>query len=191
MQPLFLDPMKFPTADAHVAEIIEAAVITHSMAVFTLADDELRTELMQQHATSRGGVYLSCERWKTNKQFLLALASQLDVQLARTAYELFQSIKDALDTNSRPLFFNQAELLKPDMFNYIQSLHDKIGVLIVMAGAPDKLLSMADDEDRDHTFWTRCVLRDIDERMQTARQELGEENKGTGVIGRIGQDQEV
>lgn len=190
MQPLFLDPMKFPTPAAHFAEAIKTGVIVHSMVVIVLADDAERGRLLREHAANRGGVFLTCERWKTDKQFLSALAGVLGVQETRTTYDLFHRILDALNDDPRPLFLDHAERLKTGMLSYFRSVYDEASVLIVMAGATSKLLHRTDDTQRDGTFWSRCTFRDIDAAMEEDRQNAGAAVEGAGVIGTIGRDQD-
>lgn len=189
MQPLFLDPMKFPTAGAHVAEIVKAGVITRSMVVIVLVDDAQRGELMRQHATDRGGVFLPCEHWKTDKQFLAALAGVVGVSQTGIAYDLLHRIIDTLNADPRPLFLDHAERLKPSIFGDIRSIYDQADVLIVMAGVPVKLFDLTDDTQRDGTFWSRCVFRDIDAAMREDRESGGQPHDGAGVVGKIGRDQ--
>ena len=190
MQPLYLDPLKFPTAGAHFAEAIKTGVIIHSMVVIVLADDAERARLLHEHATNRGGTLLKCDRWRTDKQFLNALAGVLGVRETRITYDMFHRIIDALNDDPRPLFFDHAERLRPGAFSRLRSIYDQVGVLIVMAGGTPKLIDKTDDREQGGQFFSRRIRRDIDAAMEADRETPDAADDSAGVIGRIGRDQD-
>ena len=160
------------------------------MPVMVMADDGLRAELLRKQAADRGGVYLKCERWTTYKRFIVALADAMGVSQSSTAYDIKQRILASLDENSQPLFFDHAELLKRDMFGVFRSIHDEVGVLIVLAGATPKLFELVDDHFRGGQLdWRYAPRYDFDVAIKGGKQNVDAAVEGAGVIGTIGRDQ--
>ncbi len=148
----------------------------------------MRSELLQEQAVNRGGIYLECDSWKRDMQFLKAIATAVGAPIARTRSDVIDKINASLVSNPRPLFLDRIDLPKPGMVEYLQMIHERAKVLIVMAGDPAKLVQLINDPRSDRSFWNRGRIPKIEDAVSAVNLKASPEGEGTSVIGRVGLD---
>lgn len=162
LQPLFLDPMRFPTPEAQCEEALRIADMAGAMAVIVWADDARRSRKLRELAAERAGHYFECQRYRTGKRFSFALAAALGLPTNGTQADLDQRVEDHLARHPVPLFLDYADRLTERQLRGLRDWYDMADARIVLAGATERLFALADDRATGGQFYSRCVRCPVD-----------------------------
>lgn len=132
----------------YMKRTIQQAVDYGKMAAIVAPAGCGKTMLLKILARDLNGAYIYCDQDITPSALMYKVAAAVRAESSHVQIGGLAGMREAvinkLKGTDRPLFFDEAHLLKPSVFAGLRSLHDQAEVPLIFAGAHE-ILSRVDD----------------------------------------------
>lgn len=141
--------LELPYCPTEIAEairnVVKLAYEHGKMAAIVAPAGSGKTIVAKALAQDYGGFYLYADEDLTVKSFLERMATLTKATAAaHTVDALKTAVVDKLRGSSRPIFVDEAHLLRPAVFGRLRSIYDQTGSPVIMLGAYE-IISRVDD----------------------------------------------
>lgn len=141
----------------HMRRMIGVAYEHQCMIAIVAPAGSGKSMVFEQCAQDSNGVYIYCDEDMTPKTLLEAIAKAIKVPTQKTIADLKTAVVEKLRGSSRTLFFDEAHLLRPQLFSRIRSIHDQAKVPVVFGGAAEILDRIDDRASGRGQLDSRCL----------------------------------
>lgn len=122
-----------------------------------------KTMMIDMMSRELRGFTVYCHQDLTPRKFLVAVAKAVGAAHSKTArddssVDWMSAIVSKLRGSRRPIFLDEAHLLRRDVFARIRAIYDQTGVSIVMAGTEDILSNINDRAGGRGQMASRCCI---------------------------------
>lgn len=144
----------------HMRRIVTLAIEHGKMAAIVSPAGSGKTKLMKLLAEDTNGLYIYCDGRMTAAHMdqKLALAAKAVAASAMRGASKFRDATIAkLKDTERPIFVDEAHLLKPQIFADLRSIYDQTGCPIIFTGAYEILGRVDDRSTGRGQMMRRCI----------------------------------
>ena len=135
----------------------DVAVECAKIAVIVVEPDRTRELGLRNYAREIGGVFSTCPRVRSAKQFLQLVAGSLGVACSNlSSYELFDGIEKLLSDSVIPLFLDRADLLTSVPLEMVLDIVKSSRTGCVLSSGSRKLLERIERVDQEGSFISYC-----------------------------------